>query len=130
MTFSLLIYASAFNSQSVSSAWQFANALLNEEHKLHRVFFYGDAVLIANELISPPQDEDNLQIKWTSLAQQHQLDMVICVSAAIKRGILDNKEAQYHTKPFANLPAEFVLSGLGQLAESIQLSDRLITFGD
>jgi tRNA 2-thiouridine synthesizing protein D len=47
------------------------------------------------------------------------VDLVVCVAAAMRRGIRDE-----------NLAAGFRISGLGQLVEAGTQTDRLVTFGD
>lgn len=128
MLFSLLVRASPIE-QSAYSALSFAEALLAQQHKLHRVFFYGDAVWVANSLNRPAQDELNIQSRWQQLAEQHQLDLVVCIGAAAARGVMDESEADRYEADAANLAAGFALSGLGQLAEALAVSDRVITFG-
>jgi tRNA 2-thiouridine synthesizing protein D len=80
-------------------------------------------------LAAPPQDEFNLQKAWQRLAQDHHLDLVVCIAAALRRGILDESEAKRYDKQSHNLATEFCISGLGQLVEAAVVSDRLICFG-
>ncbi len=129
MKFSILIQSSPFSAQSTVTALSFARAVIAEGHELFRVFFYSDAVLIANELIAPSQDETNLPAEWQALAAEHNLDFVVCIAAAVKRGIMDANEAKRYERNSSNLSQHFELSGLGQLAEAIAVSDRVITFG-
>lgn len=128
MIFSLAIYASP-SSQACASAYQFADALLKQGHTLYRVFFYHDAVSVGSTLLTPPQDENNLHHAWQQLAASHSVDLVICIAAGLRRGILDAKEAERYDKPTHNLGAGFELSGLGQLVDAAVHSDRLVTFG-
>ena len=55
--------------------------------------------------------------------------MVVCIAAALKRGILNQEEAERYEKPAHNLRDGFAISGLGQLVDAALMSDRLITFG-
>lgn len=129
MIFSLAVYSPPYTSQASYSAYQFAVALLNQGHNLHRVFFYQDGVHNATTLAAPPQDEFNLQNAWQQLAKEHQLDLVVCIAAALRRGILNETEAKRYTKTSHNCAEEFTISGLGQLVEAATVSDRLISFG-
>lgn len=129
MIFSLAIYAAPYTSQASYSAYQFTLAALYQGHKVHRVFFYQDGVQNSTALACPPQDEFNLQNAWQLLAKEHHLDLVVCIAAALRRGILDNNESKRYNKPSQNLAPEFTLSGLGQLIEAAATSDRLISFG-
>lgn len=129
MKFALAVYSAPHASQSAASALRFARALLAQGHQLHRVFFYCDGVHNGSALAAPPQDETDLVSEWQTLQRQHSLDLVICIAAAQRRGILNEGEAQRLEKPAANLAEGFELAGLGQLADAVANSDRLITFG-
>lgn len=129
MKFSLAIYAAPHSSQASTSALNFAKALLDSGHELYRVFFYGDGVHNGSHLATPPQDEHNINQDWKCLADEHRLDLVVCIAAALRRGTLDAKEAERYSKNASNLEQPFELSGLGQLVDACVHSDRVITFG-
>lgn len=129
MIFSLAVYSAPFSSQASDSAYRFACTLLSEGHKLHRVFFYQDGVYNANQLLTPPQDEPNLSKNWQQLAHKHEIDLVVCIAAALRRGILNQEEASRYDQSTHNLANHFEISGLGQLLDAALSSDRLITFG-
>ena len=129
MIFSLAVYAAPFSSQASDSAYRFAKALVAEGHTLYRVFFYHDAVHTASNLTTPPQDETNLTSLWQALSKEHSIDLVVCIAAALKRGLLDQREAVRYEKPAFNVAEGFTISGLGQLVDAAVNSDRLITFG-
>ncbi len=128
MNFSLLILASPYSQQGGLSALKFANTCLDQGHEIYRVFFYHDAVHTASSLQTPQQDETNLFKQWQELADKHQIDLVTCIAAALKRGVLDQSEAKRYDKDNCNLQAPFELSGLGQLLDAQIHSDQLITF--
>lgn len=130
MIFSIIVHSAPYSSQASYSAYQFAKSLLAQGYQLHRVFFYQDGVLNATKLAAPPQDEMNLYEAWQSLSFTHGVDMVVCISAALKRGLMNQEEAQRYQKESYNLADGFSLGGLGQLAEAAVASDRLITFGN
>ncbi|MFI2809829.1 MULTISPECIES: sulfurtransferase complex subunit TusD [Microbulbifer] len=129
MKFSLAVYAAPHSSQSAASALRFAQALLGQGHELYRVFFYCDGVHNGSSLATPPQDEPDLLPAWQALQAEHGLDLVICIAAAQRRGVLSDSEARRLERPAANLAEGFVLAGLGQLADAVAHSDRLVTFG-
>ena len=68
--------------------------------------------------------------RWAELAEQHDLDMVVCVAAAQRRGVVDEGEAKRNGKDATNIDPRFRISGLGQLVEAAVQSDRLVVFGD
>lgn len=129
MKFSLLVLGSPYSDQSVSTALRFAKAAINNGHSLYRVFFYHDGVNSGNRLITPPQDESNLPQQWAELAANNNIDLVVCVASALRRGVLDDNEAERYEKEGGNLSDGFEISGLGQLVEASIVSDRVVTFG-
>ena len=78
----------------------------------------------------PPQDDRNVQALWSELAEKYDLDLVICIAAAQRRGIMDADESKRHAKGCSNVAPKFRISGLGQLIEAGITSDRLMVFGD
>ena len=76
-----------------------------------------------------PQDETDPMGLWVKLAEKHSVDLVLCISSALKRGLLDDTEAARHEKTGATVHPVFTISGLGQLVDAAAASDRLVTFG-
>ena len=128
MKFSLVILGHPSSTESVSTAFRFAQALLACGHSLYRVFFYHDGVYCANQLSTPPQDEA-VSADWASLAKANDIDLVVCIASALKRGVIDDAEAKRYNKPAANMAPGYHLSGLGQLVDAILVSDRVVSFG-
>jgi tRNA 2-thiouridine synthesizing protein D len=127
--FSLAVYSAPYSSEASYTALRFAQALLSQGHQLLRVFFYQDGVHNSSALTCPPQDEINLTVAWQDLAKEHQIDLVICIAAALRRGILNQEESARYNKAAHNLLEGFQISGLGQLLDAAVNSDRLISFG-
>ena len=119
MKFGLLVSEGPYTHQASDSAYMFARAALAKGHEIQRVFFYHDGVYNATRLTEPPQDDRNIVTRWSKLAAEHKLDLVVCVAAALRRGIKDEV-----------LAPGFRISGLGQLVDSGIKADRLVTFGD
>ncbi|WP_137973336.1 sulfurtransferase complex subunit TusD [Pseudomonas sp. F(2018)] len=128
MKFAIALFAPS-HAPSSRRALRFAQAALDGGHQIARLFFYQDGVHSASGNIASPQDELDLSGEWRAFVQQHQLDAVVCIAAALRRGVLNTEEAQRYNKPAANLDAPWELSGLGQLHEAAQMADRLICFG-
>jgi len=126
--FSLLVCGAPYGTQSASSAYQFAAAAISAGHQIVGVFFYQEGVLNASQLVSPASDEINLPKLWAALASESQFPLEVCVSAALRRGIVSQQEADQLALAQFNLQAPFVLSGLGQLAELSANCDRLVQF--
>ncbi|HEX8986775.1 MAG: sulfurtransferase complex subunit TusD [Ignavibacteria bacterium] len=130
MRISVLINEGPYTHQASDSAFHFVRAALARGHEIFRVFFYHDGVNNATRLTTPPQDDRNIVNRWSKLAQESELDLVVCVAAAQRRGIVDEGEAKRNGKDATNLAPGFRISGLGQLIEAGIQSDRIVTFGD
>jgi tRNA 2-thiouridine synthesizing protein D len=130
MKLAVMVNEGPYQHQSADSAYQFAKAALDKGHEITRVFFYHDGVNNGTRFGVPPQDDRNITQLWSELAKKHSLDLVVCVAAAQRRGILDADEARRHGKSGDNIAEGFRISGLGQLIEAGIQSDRLVVFGD
>lgn len=128
MKFAIALFAPP-HAPSSRRALRFAQAALAEGHQIVRLFFYQDGVHSASSNVVPPQDELDLTGEWRDFVHEQQLDAVVCIAAALRRGVLNEQEAQRYGRTAANLDAPWDLSGLGQLHEAAQLADRLICFG-
>lgn len=129
MIFSVHVLAAPYSQQANLSALQFCRAVLRQGHQLKRVFFSGDGVLTATQLAIPPQDEINLYREWIDLGTEHGVELVVCISACLRRGIVNASEAERYQLSNHNLAPQFIVAGLGQLVDAAIESDRLITFG-
>jgi len=130
MKFAILISEGPYTHQASDTAFHFAKAVLAQGHEIFRVFFYHDGVNNATRLTTPPQDDRNIVDRWSKLAQGSELDMVVCVAAAQRRGIVDDGEMKRNGKDATNLAPGFRISGLGQLVEAGIQADRIVVFGD
>ena len=130
MKFSVQVNEGPYTHQASDSAYLFTKAALEKGHEIFRVFFYHDGVNNGTRLTTPPQDERHIVNRWTELGEQYDLDLVVCVAAAQRRGIVDPDEAKRNGKDADNIAPGFRISGLGQLIEAGIQSDRLVVFGD
>ena len=130
MKLSILVNEGPYQHQAADSAIQFTKAALEKGHEIFRVFFYNDGVNNGTRFAVPPQDDRNITEQWTALAKAHDLDLVVCIAAAQRRGILDENEAKRQGKDGNNIAEGFRISGLGQLIEAGIQSERMVIFGD
>ena len=128
MKFAIAVFSAA-HAPSSRRALLFAQAALAGGHEIVRLFFYQDGVYNASNNIVAPQDEQDLARQWRELVSQHQLDGVVCIAAALRRGVLNTEETTRYQRSAVNLDAPWALSGLGQLHDAAQAADRLICFG-
>lgn len=118
MNFTILINASPL-SQGSNTAYQYCCALIKKGCELKSIFFYSDGVLHGNKFIELPKDEWQVIAAWQTFSREQNIKLKICVSAAQRRGITEE-----------NLAEQFEITGLGQLMEAIQKSDRLVEFNE
>lgn len=113
MKFAVVVYSSSTGSRSAQA---FCRAALLRGHEIYRVFFFGEGVLMA----SP----NNADPGWSQLTAENSLDLVACVTAAVKRGLLvaDNQANTDGLKP------GFTVAGLTQLTDAALQCDRVVTF--
>jgi tRNA 2-thiouridine synthesizing protein D len=130
MKLAVMVNEGPYQHQSADSAYQFTKAALDKGHEISRVFFYHDGVNNGTRYGVPPQDDRNITQLWSELSRKHSLDLVVCVAAAQRRGVLDADEARRHGKSGDNIADGFRISGLGQLIEAGIQADRLVVFGD
>jgi tRNA 2-thiouridine synthesizing protein D len=129
MKFAIQVNASPYQSNAGRTAYQFINAVLEQGHQVFRVFFYHDGVYHAFKYATPPDDELKFTAQWSKLSNRYQVDLVVCISAAQRRGLLCSDEAKRQGKQDNDLAEGFRISGLGQLVEATLEADRFIVFG-
>ena len=129
MKFSIVIYAAPYSTESAATALRFAESLIQQGHEIYRLFFFGDGVHNASKLTVVAQDEINPQLQWSKLIEEHDIDSVICVSSALRRGVLDQTEADRHELGIASAYESSEVAGLGQLIDASLHSDRVVNFG-
>ncbi len=128
MKFAIQINCSPTQSNTAHTAYQFVKTALAMQQEVLRVFFYQDGIYHAFGFTTPPEDELQLTKNWTALAEQYALDLVVCISASQRRGLLCADEAKRQGKLDQDCAKGFRISGLGQLVEASLLADRFIVF--
>lgn len=129
MKLSIAVYGAPHSSEASESAYRFARTACAMGHALTRVFFYHDGVHNASSLATPPLDETQATQRWQALAREFNIDLVVCVAAALRRGIVNEEEADRYELEGRNLADGFEISGLGQLLDAAVTSERLVSFG-
>jgi tRNA 2-thiouridine synthesizing protein D len=127
-SFSLLITKAAFEQQHAYSAYRFAVAALALQHKINGIFFYQAGVHNSNAFQTGHSDELNLHQKWIGLANSHRIPLLVCVTAANRRGIINQQDAEDLDMHHFNLSPPFTEVGLGDLLELLNASDRVLQF--
>lgn len=113
-----MLVTQAVTSQSAFTALQLVQQLVaHPSHQLAGVFFYADGVTVA-AAVDVPSDEENPHQVWCQFAQQAQLQLPVCITAAQRRGLCD-ADGQ-------GLPAPFCASSLLELAALIERADKVV----
>ena len=129
MNYALLVMSSPFSGQGAMTAARFARAVLARGHSISRVFFLDAGTGNGSAAAVYPQDERDRLQPWVELAEQHGVELILCIASALRYGMLDDTEASRHEKPSATIHPAFTVSGLGQLVDASAGADRLVTFG-
>ena len=129
MIYSLLVLAGPASGHGTLTAARFARAVLARGHHIRRVFFLDDGAATGADPAVFAQDEADPVREWAALAGEHGVELVLCITSALRRGVLDPAEAERHERAVATAHPAFVISGLGQLVDATAGSDRLVTFG-
>jgi tRNA 2-thiouridine synthesizing protein D len=129
LIYSLLVLSSPISGHGSRNAAEFAQCVIARGHSIHRVFFLDAGTLASSANCVFARDEEDPLRAWAALVDQHAVELVICISSALKHGMLDQVEATRHERPGPTINPVFTVSGLGQLVDACASSDRLITFG-
>ena len=129
MNYALLVMSSPFSGQGAMTAARFARCVLARGHNISRVFFLDAGTTNGAAAAVFPQNEENRLQPWVELAEQHEVELILCISSALRYGMLDETEASRHEKTSATVHPAFTISGLGQLVDAAAGADRLVTFG-
>lgn len=97
-------------------------------HELKGIFFYSEGVTHANGLTVIPTDELDTAKGFKALNQQHNIPLLICVTAAEKRGILNQEQAQIESLAHHNLDPHYTSAGLAEMAALAGESDKVVQF--
>jgi tRNA 2-thiouridine synthesizing protein D len=114
MLYTLVVQSSHLNNNSETMA--LALDLINQKHQISAIFFLFDAAYTANAFIDMPTDEPNISQQWSEFAHQHQIRLVVCSASAARRGIC-----------ITNLAPGFNLGSIGELVESCDTADRVVS---
>jgi tRNA 2-thiouridine synthesizing protein D len=127
-TFTLFITQSPFTTHAHYQAMDFARAATEGGHIIKRVFFYRDGVYCASNRQTPIQGQPRISELWAETARECNFPMQTCIANSVRRGLLDAAEATRYEQPDATLAEGFELAGLGEMAEAMSDSDRIIEF--
>ncbi len=126
--FIIQVNGTVYGSTASFRALRFTESVLSLGHEVTRIFFYQDGVSNSSHLICPASDEHDLHQAWKNLASEFDIQLINCVSAALRRGVISEQEATENAKSQFNSSDPFEMGGLGELVTGIETSDRLVCF--
>lgn len=129
MNYTLFVLGAPNSGGSARQAAAFARAALARGHTLHRVFFMASGTGNGLANLTYPQDESSPLSDWLALQAECDVELALCISSALKHGVLDEQETTRYEKTAASMHSAFTLAGLGQLIDAWNHSDRVVTFG-
>ena len=109
------------HSNLTTTALDFVHCSAENNTKIVGVFFYQDGVLNASKNIALPSDEFQTTNKWCELAQQKQIPLHLCATAAEKRGLIGQGDDENQL-----INEHFIISGLGELVELTNQAERVV----
>jgi len=128
MQINILITGDQLDSASGRSALNFCRASVARGHTISQVFFYQAGVAQASRLALPLADELNLHQEWHDFSRNSGTPLVVCVSAAERRGVINAQQAQDNKLGQHNLGERFAVEGLGSFHAACLEADRTVTF--
>jgi tRNA 2-thiouridine synthesizing protein D len=125
ISYTLILTQSPVQNESNLTAQSLVAEIIAAGDTIDRVFFYQDAVYVGLKPQVPGQGLETSYQGWLKLQQIQSFPLQLCIANSLRRGVIDEAEAdRYSQSP--NLIEGFQLSGLGELAEATQSSDRII----
>jgi tRNA 2-thiouridine synthesizing protein D len=129
MIYTLLVLSSPASGHGARTAVAFARSALERGHTIRRVFFLDGGTEAGSSTAVFPQDEADISQAWRELAREWGVELMLCISSALRRGMLDAAEARRHERVGPTVHRAFEISGLGQFIDAAAECDRVVTFG-
>ncbi|MCY4045057.1 MAG: sulfurtransferase complex subunit TusD [Cellvibrionales bacterium] len=124
----IMVKAPPFHSES-DFALSLIKQLVKDKHPIECLFFYGEGVYHGQSQAVALQGQHQSITDWQALIQTHSLNAIVCITAALKRGIIDTDEMQRYNKEQTNLAPGLTLGGLGQWVDAVNKADQHLIFG-
>lgn len=127
-SFLVMVHSDSYANQSSRSALKYAEAVVCRGHILKAVFFYQDGVYHANALTVIPPDELDTREGFKTLNRKHRVPLLLCVTAAEKRGIINEQQATAESLTQFNIDHAFTVAGLAEMAAIAADTDYIVQF--
>jgi tRNA 2-thiouridine synthesizing protein D len=126
--FAIQINSAPWTNQSGETAYQFINAALSMGHQIERVFFYYDGTYNALRWEREEPAPCGAS-RWSKLAASHGIDLVVCISAAQRRGVVSDQAVITEQTQNTTNSEGFRIGGLGLWIDACLKADRVLVFG-
>ncbi|EGN75762.1 uncharacterized conserved protein involved in intracellular sulfur reduction [Idiomarina sp. A28L] len=103
-------------------ALQCAQDLVTKGNQLKQVFFYGPAVIYANQFLQGPSGAPNLQEQWRKFSTENNIPLVVCATVGSQYGL------EALPPPAGNLAEGFVAGGLAEFIETLAKAEHFLQF--
>lgn len=127
-TYSLLITTPPHNGDATARVLQFIEEIYENRDTVANIFFFQDGVYHANRFIPNISGELNPLREWQNIHNTRKVKLIVCNTAANKRGILDTEEAHNAGMDVSIIAPEFSQSGLGEFFADLHECDHLVQF--
>jgi len=95
---------------------------------IHQVFFYQDGVLLGLAKTHTAPQKHTLAKEWQAFVAEHCIRALLCSASAVRRGVFNEHTAQQYSAGAITIAPHFQHGGLGEWAEAIRHSDKVISF--
>lgn len=126
LSYSIIITQSPALYESHQTGQKLAQEILSSGDVIDRIFFYQDGAYVGLKNQIPGQGLLASYEGWVELKNNHSVPLHICIANGLRRGVVDNTESNRYEQ-LETLHPDFQLSGLGELVEAFQSSNRIIT---
>ncbi len=125
---SVLITCSPESPSRCLNALDYCNSVLDQGFAINQIFFYQAGVNHANGLADAGNIELNFAARWTELAHDYNVPLLVCVGAATQRGVIDEAQARQTGKVHHSLFSPFEQVGLGEFFTRLHNANKLVQF--
>ncbi|MDO6569052.1 sulfurtransferase complex subunit TusD [Alteromonas sp. 1_MG-2023] len=126
--YSILVTSSPYEGTHAQRAVTFVKSAIAQGHTVNNIFFYGQGVHHANGFMVEVGDEFYPIKAWQSLKNDHDITLLLCITAAVKRGVIGEQEAASAGLPAANVADGFEQAGLGEFFTALHDCDKVVQF--
>lgn len=113
---------------AAAQALHYCEALLAGKHIIKQVFFHQDGVLLGLAQTHTAPQATTVAQQWQTFVANHDIHAVLCSASAVRRGVFNEHSAQQYNVGASTIAPHFQHGGLGEWAEAIRHSHKIISF--